>query len=247
MSLLSWPDKDKINEVKKNGTTYTIREMQHALIADNAGEYTLPEIKLTWWNSKTQKLALATIPARTLRVLPAKNTAVVTGNSAPQNINNSKTTGATKQSILVNNKSLIYWQIITFILLILLLSLTAYHLFFRKKSQQQPQKTPQNSPSNALLALKLSLQTDKPSTAYFALLRYNQLTYPSAKNLSQISDLTDLSTQDKTSLAKEIKKLSLAYTSQSTRWDHQKLLILLTKAANKKNSNTNDNIMNLNV
>lgn len=244
-----YPDKDKITKVKLQGETYVKREMEHAIIADRAGKFILPEIKLEWWNTKTDKKDYTILPERILTILPAKNTVATTTHkhSTPQNSNQSKTPLVSKQPFIVNHKSLIYWQIVTFILLILLLSLMIYHLYSRKNfTLQKNDKKSKHQPNDALIKVTTALKTNSPSTAYLALLRYSQLIFPEAQNLSQIIELTALSTEDKASLAKAIKKLSLAYTEQSTQWDHQALLVLLTEASNKGNSNKEVNVMNLN-
>ncbi|MDT8397864.1 MAG: BatD family protein [Pseudomonadales bacterium] len=41
-----------------------------ALVASEAGEYELPAIEIPWWNTRTNTLQYATLPARTLRVIP---------------------------------------------------------------------------------------------------------------------------------------------------------------------------------
>ena len=245
--LRFYPDKDKINEGSADGLNYIVREMQHAIIPDKAGELVLPEIKLAWWNSKTDKQAFAVIPARTLTILAAKNTEIKIEN--PVLSDHLKVpTPDTIKTIYVDNQALIYWQIATFILLISLVLLVTYHLYYRKQIKQNMniKKEIKNSDTIPIKILEKSLIKNNPNSAYLALLKYSQSKYPEGKVIAQITGLTNLSTQDKQNLEKEIKKLSLACTAKSLQWDHQVLLILLKKAEAQSISKESDDVMKIN-
>jgi len=57
------------------------REEIYTLIPQNAGTLTLPEIRVPWWDLKSNKVAYATVPARTIKVAsgsPSQNTAAGT-------------------------------------------------------------------------------------------------------------------------------------------------------------------------
>jgi hypothetical protein len=41
-----------------------------AIVASQAGDFLLPEVKLAWWNTSANRLELATLPAKTLHILP---------------------------------------------------------------------------------------------------------------------------------------------------------------------------------
>ena len=246
--LRFYPDKDKITEGTANGLTYIVREMQHAIIPDKAGELVLPEIKLAWWNSKTDKQAFATIPARTLTILPPKNSENAIGNPIVDS-NQNKTPAIEKtKTIYIDNNALIYWQIATLILLFALLLLVAYHFYYRKQVTQNlgAKNTPENTNISAIKALEDVFIQNNPNSAYIALLKYSQVQYPQSKTITQISALTNLATQEKISLEKEIKKLSLACTAKSNQWGHQALLILLKDAEAKSININSDDVMKIN-
>lgn len=246
--LRFYPDKDKITEGTANGLVYIVREMKHAIIPDKAGQLVLPKIKLSWWNSKTDKQAFSTIPARTLTILPAKNAETTIGD--PVAVNNSEQTPIINKTktIYVDNKALIYWQIATLILLIALILLAAYHLYYRKKTvpMSSTNEVAKNIDTSAIKILEKSLIKNNPNSAYLALLKYSQSKYPEAKIIAQITGLTNLSTQDKQNLEKEIKKLSLACTAKSIQWDHQALLTLLKNAEIQNISKESDDVMKIN-
>lgn len=56
-------------------TIIGLREEEYSIVPQAAGSITFPEIKIKWWNLRTKKLEVATLPARTIKVLPAIATA----------------------------------------------------------------------------------------------------------------------------------------------------------------------------
>jgi hypothetical protein len=72
--LKQYPDKAATeNRQDKNGIT-GIKQVKVALIPASAGNYTLPEIRLPWWNTKTNRQETATIASTTLSVTGAAQT-----------------------------------------------------------------------------------------------------------------------------------------------------------------------------
>jgi len=72
--LKSYPDQPALNEEKQNDGLVAIREEKIAYIPSQAGDYTLPEVSIAWFNTKTQKTEIARLPAVTLHTLPAAGT-----------------------------------------------------------------------------------------------------------------------------------------------------------------------------
>jgi hypothetical protein len=56
-----------------------------AIVASQPGEFVLPEVRMPWWNTVTDRLEIATLPARTIKVLPS---ATQTDNNAVNPDNN---------------------------------------------------------------------------------------------------------------------------------------------------------------
>lgn len=64
--LKQYPDKP-ITEDRPSSTGITgLKQIKVAIIPTVAGSYTLPEIKLQWWNTKTRRSEYATIPEKVL-------------------------------------------------------------------------------------------------------------------------------------------------------------------------------------
>jgi len=63
-----------------------------AIVASQPGEFVLPEVKMPWWNTQTDLMEYATLPARTIMVLPAAN--APDNNSVAPGTNTDPMTGA---------------------------------------------------------------------------------------------------------------------------------------------------------
>ena len=79
-NLKLYPDQPQTSDTPHGDTLESEREQKIAMIPTQAGDLTLPEIKLTWWDTITGQERIAALPAETVHVLPA--TATNTGSSA---------------------------------------------------------------------------------------------------------------------------------------------------------------------
>lgn len=64
--LKTYPDKEKLGIQYINGNVIGIRRDAIAIIPLKEGPFTLPEIKIDWWNTKTNQQESTILPARTL-------------------------------------------------------------------------------------------------------------------------------------------------------------------------------------
>lgn len=75
-------------QAERNGTLVSQKVFSMAVVANKAGELVLPEVKLPWWNKKTNSVHYATLPEKRLTVqlnpeLPQQNTAAVVPTATP--------------------------------------------------------------------------------------------------------------------------------------------------------------------
>lgn len=80
----AYPDQPVLNDQKNDNGVIGVRQEKIAMIATQPGVYELPEIKLSWWNTATQKPETARIAKRKIKVLPAAGGTRPTGNK-PEN------------------------------------------------------------------------------------------------------------------------------------------------------------------
>jgi BatD DUF11 like domain len=69
--LKAYPDEPKLKDTAQGSSLVGEREQNIALIADQAGSFTIPELRLSWWDTQSNQTREVVIPARTLIVQPA--------------------------------------------------------------------------------------------------------------------------------------------------------------------------------
>ena len=67
-----YPDKPVLNRQLESGGIRGIRTDQYALIGVEAGEMTLPQLELPWWDIDDGEWKVATVPARTVNIEPTE-------------------------------------------------------------------------------------------------------------------------------------------------------------------------------
>ena len=66
----AYPDQAKLANDTQDGHLVGERDQSIALIADRAGEFTIPALSVHWWDTKANEAREATLPARTLSFAP---------------------------------------------------------------------------------------------------------------------------------------------------------------------------------
>jgi BatD DUF11 like domain len=69
--IKAYPDEPKLKDTASGDELIGEREQSIALIADQPGNFTIPELRLDWWDTRTDQLRHADLPAQTLVVTPA--------------------------------------------------------------------------------------------------------------------------------------------------------------------------------
>jgi hypothetical protein len=79
--LKAYPDQPKLDDSTQNGELVGSRDQTVALIADSPGHYSIPALTVKWWDTQTDQPRTATLPARSLTILPApgSNAAAASG------------------------------------------------------------------------------------------------------------------------------------------------------------------------
>ncbi|WP_022942476.1 BatD family protein [Psychromonas hadalis] len=241
-SLRVYPDQDQLEEGQVNGLTYGIRIIRHAIIADKVGTLTLPEIKLNWFNSRTNQQQTATLPAQNLTIIAAEKQSINIPPTPQSEINQPKPT------IIVNNGALIYWQITAALLIVIILFMIFYHLSYRRTvtTNNQIKKIKVTPLNHHYTTLQNSLTKNSARESYKALLAYAQQQYPTLKSLHTFADKTTLNQQQKQQLSSEIKILEKCCSDNSHVWSANKLALLLKHCESTKNEQQAKDPMNLN-
>ena len=69
--LQQYPDHPTVKEDKANSGFTSSRELKVAYIGQTPGTYSLKPIQIPWWNTRTDRMEMANLPAVTLTVLPS--------------------------------------------------------------------------------------------------------------------------------------------------------------------------------
>jgi hypothetical protein len=72
----AYPDQAKLTNDTQDGHLVGQRDQSIALIADRAGEFTIPALSVHWWDTKANQAREANLPARTLSFAPGAAAAV---------------------------------------------------------------------------------------------------------------------------------------------------------------------------
>lgn len=131
----SYKDQAQLDTQKNTDGLVATRIESEAIVPSSAGEITLPEVTLRWWNVKTQSWQTTVLAAETLIIAAGENTATKPQNTVQDKpVNNQALSHAQSNGInksVVSNKLRI-WQIIA-VLLFFLCCMQSFLLLQRKK------------------------------------------------------------------------------------------------------------------
>ncbi|MDD5215283.1 MAG: BatD family protein [Methylococcales bacterium] len=183
--LKSYNDQPVLHEDKTLAGIVASREEKIAFIPAKVGNYTLPAIQISWFNTRTQKIEIATLPEMNLMVAGTENTPQAQTPATTQAVEEKQIlitpTPVIQRPILETSKSTFIWQTIaifsTFGWLI-----TLGFLFFKYKTVPKKMNEPIESPAEISLnvcvkQLKKACMTDDAQAAKIALLEWGKLQF----------------------------------------------------------------------
>lgn len=103
-----YADKPEEKESVHKDIFQSMRKEQYTLIPQQEGTQVLPEISISWWDSVKKEKRTSTIPARTVQVLPALESA----SSVPKETSSNATTAASEPPISSANPPYILYGLI---------------------------------------------------------------------------------------------------------------------------------------
>ncbi|MBA6408940.1 protein BatD [Pseudoalteromonas sp. 5Ae-yellow] len=193
--IRSYPDKKENNNAVRDGRVVSQQTASYALLPQKPGTYTLPEIKLPWFNTKMNRISLATLPKRTITVTPsttAPNTAIAnpqpsTDNSPTlENISN-QATGT--QPIETKSDTPLWLIVVAALGYILWIGTVIFYLISRstKNTTEKLQLNTRGTSQPSLNELKALAKTHDVKAFYTALNNFSvKVTH---KNVGAIDEL----------------------------------------------------------
>ena len=220
-SVKAYPDQPALENRTSDEGMVGIRQEKIALIPSQAGAITLAAIEVPWWNTVTGQTELATLPAKTIQVLPAagNNSAPLAQPAAPVQ---QQAPGAEppKASPLPDGDNAL-WQWLSLALGTgWLLTLIAWFLSRRRgKASVVPAAKPA-AEKELLAKLQQACETNDAEASKSALLQWAELRWPGTR----IRSLGELAAQFDGDLQTQLHQLSQKlYSPTPQSWDGRKL------------------------
>lgn len=187
--LKFYPDKpDQDKQLSAQGINAT-RQESVAIVPSRAGDITLPEVSVSWWNTVENRLEKATLPARTLRVAAAEGQTQTTIESEAVLAEPDATspTPTTPPQTAPANASI--WPWVSGILLLCnLLTLAFLWAQNRKKAAPIPSDESPSNLKNALRRVRQACERRDAATTRVALLEWAQARWGGHRRLQDIGN-----------------------------------------------------------
>ncbi len=184
--LKAYNDQPVLHEDKTSAGIVASHEEKIAFIPAKAGNYTLPAIQISWFNTQTQKIEMAMLPEMNLTVIAAENTPQV--QTTPTVVENKQIPPAPlleerrqDSPVIENEQTYLLWKFIA-IFSTLGWFITLGFLFFKHKTASKKISEPVESPAEISLKacvrqLKKACMTDDVHDAKTALLKWGKLQF----------------------------------------------------------------------
>ena len=248
--LKQYPDKPVIEDKKSSTGITGFKQLKVALIPAHAGTYTLPEIKLQWWNTITNSKEVAIIPQTVINAIAGLDTDNITTTPTPAENKiplNEKVSSDNKTAIPVIpvTSDQAYWKWLTaffalawFYTLVLLLKKSKTNRTIDKA------KTANTSISvkSAVLAVKKHTKNNDAENTRVALIEWAKTVYTDNTiiNLSQITKYCS------PQLAREIRHLNESlYSQEHLTWNGKELITAFKNEKSFTGKNKNQNASSL--
>lgn len=191
-----------------------VRQQKYAIIPARAGEYTLPAITLPWWNTQTQTMAQAALPARKVRVRAAAvgGDIATLPTVAPALPEQSLPGSASGAAVVASDNNISRWQWLSGVLALLWGLTLLYMLRRRAQPARGARPTGDGSAAAAQRELRRACAVNDPQRAKTALLQWSV----QCNNGSPAASLGELEKYCSEQLAAELRKLSRQLYSGAT-------------------------------
>jgi len=223
-----YPDQPMLQDHKDSNGVTGIRQEKIALVPTKPGTYILPAIKISWWNTQTNKKEVAQIAEERIQVLPAVGAATARSAEPPKAVIASPSaheTAAAPVPIAPKiqpepHNNFYPWLALFFALGWLSTAVAWWWLSYRrqlKNSGPTNSNEPKVKSRNKILAeLKQACQTNDGSAAQAALLAWGKTVWPS----DPPKGLVELALHfDKTTAANMLTLNQALYGKNKNRWD----------------------------
>ena len=213
--LRNYRDQPLLKDQAKESGMIALREEKIALIPSQSGAYKLPEIEVPWWNTQTDQMEIAKIPAKTIQAIALQGSEKPEPTSRPISTDVSVPT----QQVADDSTPKGYaWMALSAFLGLGWLLTTLFLLKGRQNKIKSKKINQVSKPvNNGIKDLKKACQKNDAVAAKDALIRWGQQQYA----VSSLGKIAQFSTAD---LKQEILDLNQQiYSKQNSDWKGQEL------------------------
>jgi hypothetical protein len=184
--IKQYPDQPVTKEEKTSSGLAGQRQQKTALIATRSGTYTVPTMEIPWWNTVTDRMEVARLPAATLTVLPSalseppEAIPVVPEKPAAQTLapDESRKTGTTSQTPLGEGR-LWLWLALLFGSAWLFTALGWWFTWRRNVTKPVKSQLDENSTERSLIkAVEIACRANDPAAARRAIEQWVRYRWP---------------------------------------------------------------------
>ena len=222
VGLKYYPDKAETKDMADSQGIIGTRNQSIAIVATRAGNLTLPEVRIPWWNTKTARLEYAVIPALRLTALTNPNKNPEDSGESELPPQPSTAVLATQDSPAPIQETSLLWPIMCALIFMLWLATLALWWFkSRTKAPTPAENIGQTNNKANLKSIKQACRNNDPTLARTTILQYAQsqwlLSHTSLNKLAQ--SVTDESLQQ----ALKTLDTSLYSTQENNDWQGEPL------------------------
>ncbi|BBN82132.1 hypothetical protein PA25_21170 [Pseudoalteromonas sp. A25] len=242
--IRSYPDESDRNQLTRDGRVISQLVSSHALVPQTPGTYTLPEVKIPWFNTVINKVNYATLPERTITVVADPNQPMAVAPTQPQ-VAQSQSAGEQPQIPMqqpINNvtqpKDWLDWLILISGYVLWLLTVVIWIIRKPKKRTTEVSIASPDPVKSPNAALKKALSQQDANGFYQAL---RELAQEQGKGLD--AWITQLNLPE---LSDEIAKLQASLYSESNQSaDLSKIYKLVNSAQKSQNTGSDKHLAQL--
>ncbi|MCJ8270170.1 MAG: hypothetical protein MJK04_12300, partial [Psychrosphaera sp.] len=242
----AYPDQSTLNSATRNNQLFAQRKDSVALVPGKAGQLTFPEVRVPWWNTRTNTMEYATLPAKTVTIEPSDNPIdiqpVAIQAPAIVPIGNPGLETITIKEVQVN--SYLTWTFLAaWILTALFWLVHIRHL----KNKGLPAKVVLSNSGPSERAdwsdFEAACKADDPIKANQQLQRWGRACWPEKSFTSSMEVASFLGSKDVIAEVNELQKH--LYGAQSNKWQGKTLLSVTSKNKSPKTVKNSDGLQPL--
>lgn len=239
-SVSVYPDKPETKNDVENGELVGTATYKVTYLFSKAGEAVIPDIKLPWFNTTTEKRVVASLTKRVIRVSPKAGTHGAVTPQEPSHPTVNKPLNTEARVVETNhspNWKPALWHLFVGVITILAFFFFAGLAYYRKTSHRLQKK-------RALKRVKRACQQNSPALARRALLQWASLQWSDGDDLN----LDGLKRHvDDPGFKQEIDRLSEAlYGAEAKDWRGDALWRSITKRKSRKISKQKNSLPPIN-